>query len=73
MKSAAVQVLTIQFHKMDELIKKQQFKVEDAIKFQAYHFNVIRKLEDLEASRDNWKRKFIQLKKEVQTKNGKTR
>ena len=46
---------------MDKLISKQKFKVGDAQKFLERYFNIVRKMEDLESSRDNWRNKCKKL------------
>jgi len=50
--------------KMERLIEKQLFTIEDAKKFLTRYFNVYRKIEDLIISRDNWKNKYMVLKNE---------
>ena len=43
---------------MKILMGKQQFTVEDAEKYLARYYNIVRKMEDLETSRDLWKNKY---------------
>ena len=53
---------------MKILIDKQEFTIGAANDFLERYFNIIRKMEDLEASRDNWKKKYNKLK-EAQNEN----
>ena len=46
------------YEEMNILIGKQVFTVEDAQKFMERYHNIIRKMEDLETSRDLWKEKY---------------
>jgi hypothetical protein len=48
--------------KMERLIEQQKFTIKDANKFLKRYFNVYRKMEDLEKSRDNWRKKYEKLK-----------
>jgi len=48
---------------MRELIEKQIFNVEDAEQFMKRYINIERSMEDLERSRDSWKKKFIEMKR----------
>ncbi len=55
-----------QNHKdMQRLISNQAFRVSDAQKFLERYYNVVRKVEDLEASRDHHKIRGDMLKKEL--------
>lgn len=54
---------------MTALIENQLFNVKDAHKFKERYFNIFRSMEDLEASRDNWKSKYKKLQEKI--KNGK--
>ena len=44
---------------MEKLIEKQKFSVKDANKFLDRYFNIFRRMEQLEASRDKWKAKCM--------------
>lgn len=61
MTSEVIQELNDNFHKIQKIISNQKFTVGDAQRFLDRYYNVIRKMEDLETSRDNWKRKFQEL------------
>jgi DNA polymerase IIIc chi subunit len=56
--------LTENVKKIEVLIDKQKFTVGDAHAFLARYFNFIRKIQDLEESRDKWKKKYMDLKME---------
>ncbi len=47
---------------MEILISNQKFSVADAQRFLKRYFNIYRKMEQLEESRDNWKKKYIKLR-----------
>lgn len=47
---------------MDRIILNQDFKVKDAKKFLDRATNILRSLEDMEKSRDRWKRMYLELK-----------
>lgn len=53
---------------MQKLIERQKFCIKDAEEFLSRYFNMIRRLEQLEKSRDNWKIKHDELKKKLQEK-----
>ena len=46
------------------LVNSQLFTVGDAERFMKRYYNVIRKMEQLTGSRDNWKTKYMELKHE---------
>jgi len=46
------------YEQMSILVGKQQFTVADAEHFMKRYHNIIRKMEDLETSRDLWKNKY---------------
>ncbi len=50
---------------MEDLIEKQVFSVRDAHRFLARYYNAVRKVEQLEISRDKWKAKYIKIKEKV--------
>ena len=62
MTSEIEQELIENIKKMEKLIDKQVFTVGDGHAFLARYYNVLRKLEDLEKSRDMWKKKYLDLK-----------
>ena len=62
MTSEILQELEKNIKKMELLISNQKFSVGDAQKFLSRYFNICRKMEDLEKSRDNWRFKYFQLK-----------
>lgn len=64
-----MQELNEDIDEMTKLIENQLFNVKDAQKFLERCFNIFRSMEDLEASRDNWKSKYKKLKEKI--KNGK--
>lgn len=47
---------------MEKLINSQNFRIEDAHKFLLRYYNIYRKMEELEKSRDKWKLRYIELK-----------
>ena len=49
--------------KMRELMQNQKFTTGDAEKFLARYFNIARKMEDLETSRDLWRDKYNVIEK----------
>lgn len=61
MKSEILQELEHNVEEIEKLISKQKFSVEDAQKFLNRYFNIARKMEDLEKSRDLWKEKYKKL------------
>ena len=65
MKSEILKELEDNVIVMTQLINKQIFSVGDANKFLNRYSNIVRKLEDLEKSRDNWKRKYDELKEKM--------
>ena len=62
MTSEILQELEKNVEQMELLISNQKFNVGDAQKFLQRYFNIVRKMEDLEKSRDNWKSKYLKLK-----------
>ena len=62
MKSEIIKELEENVIKMELLILKQKFCVGDAEDFLGRYFNILRKMEDLEKSRDNWKNQYNTLK-----------
>ena len=62
MKSDVMQSMTESHELMQQLISKQKFTVGDAQKFMDYYYNIIRKMEDLEQSRNDWRKKYLELK-----------
>lgn len=54
--------LIIDYKNMQKLIENQQFKVKDANDFLMKFYNIIRKIQDLETSRNLWKEKYNNLK-----------
>ena len=53
---------------MHTLIEKQKFTVGDAQKYLGRYFNILRKMEQLIKSRDNWKMKYNELKLIIENK-----
>ena len=66
MTSEILEELQENLKQMGDLIAKQKFTVGDGIAFNKRYFNYFRKMEDLEKSRDNWKKKYNQLKTQTQ-------
>ena len=50
---------------MEELMSKQLFTVGAAEIYLSRYFNFVRCVEDLKASRDNWKEKYMKLKNDL--------
>ena len=44
---------------MDNLIKEQKFTIKDAEKYKERYLNILRSMEDLETSRDKWKKRAL--------------
>ncbi len=61
MVSEIIQELQENIRQMEMLISKQIFKVQDAEAFLKRYFNILRKMEQLEESRDNWRFKYKEL------------
>ena len=61
-KQEILQELEENVGKIEALISKQIFKVEDAERLLTRYFNIYRSMEDLIKSRDSWKKKYIELK-----------
>ena len=59
MKSEIIQEVEDNINQMQKLIENQNFKVKDAQRFLKRYFNILRKMEQLTESRDNWKRKCL--------------
>ncbi len=57
-----IQELKENIEEMNALIENQLFNVKDAQKYSKRYYNIWRSMEDLEASRDNWKSKYNKLK-----------
>ena len=62
MTSAIQEALKRNHEEMQYLIEKQVFNVEDSQLFLKEYYKVIMKVEELEISRDNWKKKYEELK-----------
>ena len=62
MKSEILKELEENIKKMELLISNQKFTIGDAQKFLKRYYNIARKMEDLENSRDKWKDKYWKLK-----------
>lgn len=63
MTSEIIQELEENTNEMSDLIAKQKFTVGDAQRYLERYFNILRKMEQLETSRDLWKKKYMELKK----------
>ena len=50
------------YKEMKNLIENQNFKVKDAEYYMERYYNIIRSMEDLIKSRDNWEMKYKKLK-----------
>ncbi len=62
MTSEIEQELEENIKKMEVLIDRQKFTVGDAHTFLARYFNFLRKMQQLEKSKDMWKKKYLDLK-----------
>lgn len=62
MKNSILDELDFNLKEMEDLIRSQKFNVVDAHKYLSRYYNVYRSLEDLIKSRDNWKKKYMELK-----------
>lgn len=58
MTSEIITELKDNYVEIKDLIKRQKFTVWDAERYMDRYFNVIRKVEQLEKSRDMWKEKY---------------
>lgn len=58
-KSEIEQEMMKNLKEMEDLIEKQIFSVKDAHRFLSRYYNAIRKMQDLEESRDKWKAKVL--------------
>lgn len=61
-KSEILRELEDNYMKLSSLIGKQLFTVKDAENFLQRYYNVLRKVEQLTDSRDNWRKKYIDMK-----------
>lgn len=52
------------------IINKQKFTVADAEKYLERYINILRRLEQLEMSRDSWKRHYFTLKDKLNNLKG---
>lgn len=57
------QLMKENLERMEELIRKQKFNVVDAQKIMETYFNVYRRMEQLEESRNNWRTEAERLLK----------
>jgi len=67
-KSEIIKELQNNYLRMQQLIKKQEFAVHDAEHYLNRYYNVLRKVEQLEISRNKWKKKCLEIKNELQSK-----
>lgn len=65
MTSEILEELKENLFEMEKLMDKQLFTIKDAKKYLERYFNIYRKMEDLIASRNNWKKKYMELKQEM--------
>jgi len=63
MTSEIIKEMEENIKKIESLISKQMFSVKDAQHLLTRYFNIYRKMEQLEKSRDNWKSKYLELKR----------
>lgn len=62
MTTEIMQELEENIKKLEELIENQRFRIGDAHNFLKRIINIYRSMENMEKSRDTWKKKYYELK-----------